>query len=182
MPTPPTNQSHADTSEKPHTPPPDTTYRDKEWLQTRYVTHEQSQTTIADHVGVSRTTIRRWLEKHGIERRSGGSHPSGNTEKLKDENWLRRQYVAHERTQADIAEELNVSGYTVSKYIHTHGIDTRDPSEIHSTGTVAPLKDEQWIYEQYVTQERTTTEIATSLGVSHTTVSNYLHDHGIETR
>ncbi len=42
-------------------------YRDKEWLETQYIEKEKSTRQIAGELNCSYETIRRWVNRHGIE-------------------------------------------------------------------------------------------------------------------
>jgi IS30 family transposase len=44
------------------------------------------------------------------------------------------------------------------------------------------LNDKLWLESRYIADEMTTTQIATLCGVSHKTVSRWLHRHGIPVR
>jgi IS30 family transposase len=44
------------------------------------------------------------------------------------------------------------------------------------------LNDKSWLESRYLADEMTTTQIATLCGVSHKTVSRWLHRHGIPVR
>lgn len=43
-------------------------------------------------------------------------------------------------------------------------------------------RDKDWLQKQYVEREKTTTEIGRDLGVSESTIANWLHKHDIPTR
>lgn len=47
-------------------------YREEDWLRARYWADGMSLGEIADAVGVSDDTVRRWMVRHGVERRRGG--------------------------------------------------------------------------------------------------------------
>jgi len=51
----------------------DTRHRDAGWLKEQYHEHELSTYEIADKCDVSNTTVRRWMQKHDIERRDRDS-------------------------------------------------------------------------------------------------------------
>jgi len=53
----------------PYKPQDPENYRDKEWLYQKYWNEEMSQSEIADVCDCSDETIRRWMERHGIEKR-----------------------------------------------------------------------------------------------------------------
>lgn len=46
--------------------------------------------------------------------------------------------------------------------------------------SIEKLKTKQWLIEQYLTQRKTTPQIANDLGVAESTVLKYLHEHEIE--
>jgi len=98
----------------------------------------------------------------------------------RDEDWLREQYVTQRRSTREIADELGCDGKTIRRWLERHDISTRDPG-----GSATPdrrLKGGDWLSEQYVERERTTTDIADDLGCHHSTVLEYLKKHGIEVR
>ena len=43
-------------------------------------------------------------------------------------------------------------------------------------------RDRDWLYNQYHRKERSTAEIAGDIGVSHKTISRWLHKHNIPVR
>lgn len=53
----------------------DTPYRDENIMRELYVRREMSTYEVADELDTSRTTVIRWLEKHGIDRRRRGPAP-----------------------------------------------------------------------------------------------------------
>jgi 5-methylcytosine-specific restriction endonuclease McrA len=114
--------------------PSDTQYRDPDWLREQYVEYERSSIDIAETCGCDESTVRRWLDKHGIETRSPSPTPD---ERLDNGDWLQEQYVERERSIIDIAEECGCSNNTVLRRLERHGIETRSLSEAN-TGTMHP--------------------------------------------
>lgn len=154
-----------------------------EWLRTEYTDKGRSCKDIGDDIGVSDTTIRNWLKKHGIDRRSASeARAEGNVKPLHNSDWLREQYVDQHRSTYDIAEELDISKSAVSDWLDRHNIEKRGDLDAFGKQPVDELKDEEWLREQYVTQERSTYDIADELGVVKTTVANWMRKHGIEFR
>jgi len=148
---------------------------DEKWLRGEYVEKERTTAEIAEECGCGSATVRRWLKRHGIERRRGG-HPT--PKKLDNEEWLREQYVGEERTISEIAEECSCGANTVRKWLNRHGIETRGAGP----PTPEELTDEEWLREEYVGEERTISEIAEECGCGANTVRNRLKRYGIETR
>ncbi|ABB77938.1 hypothetical protein [environmental halophage 1 AAJ-2005] len=104
---------------------PSDTYRDEDWLRSQHNENERSVQEIADDVGVNPSTIYNWLKKHGIATvKQGGPVYEADTKMLRDEPWLRKQYVDKERSIADIAGEVGVSQPTVSQWLDSHGIES----------------------------------------------------------
>lgn len=92
---------------------------DEEWLREMYEEKGLGSTTIADHVGCSSTTVRKWLRNHGIEIRENG----GGVKKLHDKGWLRTKLFVEERDIKEIADMLGCSPSTVTKWKKEHNID-----------------------------------------------------------
>jgi transposase-like protein len=157
--------------------------KDRDWLYQQYGERERSTYDIADELNVVKTTVCEWMRRHDIEFRSPSQRVSdGDITPLTDEKWLREQYEEKQRSKTDIAEELNLSVTAVSSWIQKHEIDARSVSESRAEGDTKPLHDSDWLYEQYIEQERSTYDIADELDIDRTTVSNWLGKHGIETR
>jgi DNA-binding CsgD family transcriptional regulator len=159
--------------------------KDSDWLREQYWGKRKTPVEIGDELGLSHKPVWTWLDKHGIETRSAAeAQTEGDIESLKDPDWLREQYWDHGRTLAEIADDLNVTDVTVNKYMKKHGIKRRDTTspEVQSDGNIEPLKEPEWLTEQYVENELSAGKIAEKLGVSKTPVLRYMHEHGIEPR
>jgi transposase-like protein len=103
---------------------------DADWLREQYVDRERSAADIAEECGCHNSTIRRWLDKHGIETRSSGRDSD---ERLTDADWLREQYVDRRRSTVDIAEERDCHYTTVLRWLDRHGIETTVRPQIPGT-------------------------------------------------
>lgn len=95
----------------------------KGWLRSHYIDKEQSVIDIAEKCGSGKTTVVRWLDKHGIETRS--NTPDVPDERLKNERWLREQYLRQEKSTMDIAKQCDCSSSTVVRWFQEHNIETR---------------------------------------------------------
>lgn len=157
--------------------------RSEAWLCEQYQNQQKSSSTIGDELGVSSSTVTRWLRKHGIETRSlSESLTDGNTEPLKNEAWLREQYIEQELSTTEIGERLGVTCGAVGHWLNKHEIEGRGPSESQTDGNTETLKNESWLRHHYLTQEKTAEEIAQPLNVTTGTVLNWLRRHDIEAR
>jgi DNA-binding transcriptional MerR regulator len=105
-------------------------YQDETWLSDKYNNEKKSTTEIANICGVSQTTVRYWMDKHGIERRSQ-TEAQITEGKHNDAKWLREQYIENKRSMRDIADELGMSTSGIKKCLERAGIDRRTPTEHH---------------------------------------------------
>lgn len=154
---------------------------DEGWLYKQYIERELTTYEIGDECECSAHTVARWLHKHGIETRGGNLGPVD--ERLKDEQWLREQYVNREQTQAEIAEKCDCSTQPVSKWLNEHEVETRSrTSHFNAEPADQRLANSEWLYEQYVEHQRTTLEIADECDCGKNTVCRWLGKHGISTR
>ncbi len=155
---------------------------DAEWLRTQYSDEMRSCENIGTSIGVSGTTVRNWLKKHKINRRSASeARAEGNVKQLHNKEWLREQYVDEHRSTRDIAEELDMSRTAVSSWLDRHNIEKRG-SPGSGNQPIEELQNEEWLRERYADQEQSTYDIADQLGVARTTVCAWMRRHGIEFR
>jgi len=151
-------------------------YRDEEWLREQYAENYRTTPDIAEECGCTEGTVSRWLERHDIETRKGGPRAP---QQLRDEEWLREQYVKNTRSTIDIADECGCSDVAVGTWLSRHGIETRGDGY---SPTPPLLKNKSWLQDQYVEKRRSALDIADELGCSDTTVGKWLSRHGIEKR
>lgn len=100
--------------------------QNEQWLREQYVDKDLSTYEIAELVGVTRPTVCNWLNRHGIEIADPGPENPGKVDQLRDEEWLRAQYVDERRPTTSIAEQLDVDHKTVRSYLRSHGIEIRE--------------------------------------------------------
>lgn len=150
-------------------------YKDAAWLQEQYTETGRSISDIADECGVSKNTIHRWLDKHGIATAYRLKGPHNDTE------WLREQYVGKTRSLRDIADKCGVGRDTIWERMKEHGIERRNPggSACRSEGR---YNDPEWLREQYVGKTRPLADIADECDVSKSTIWNRMDEFGIERR
>jgi hypothetical protein len=127
-------------------------------------------------VGVSSSTVRRALVRHGTARlpRNRNRRPLS-ARVLDDPAWLRERY----RTSSgvEIASELVVTARTVSAAMDRHGIERR--SEPGALRLRRPeLVDEDWLWS--AVERGSSTAVATELKVSAGTVTGAYERAGID--
>jgi len=168
-----------------HEQPP---WRDKSLMRELYVEEELSSTAVAEELGCASSTVIKWLEKHGIERRDASETMLGmkfgdygvtdeQKEKLNDKKWLVENYVSKGRSTCEIAEELDCSRQPVQNALEYFDIETRDPNwegydpEPGEQSDLPELYDEKWVRREYVEKDRRLEDIANDLGCSIAPVS-----------
>lgn len=101
-----------------------------EWVYCEYVEKDCSATEISGRLGCTPHTVLKSVREHGL-----GDHIESNSDKcpteLKDESWVREYYAEKELKIQEIADMLDCHFWTVRKYIHEHGINTRQHAGEH---------------------------------------------------
>jgi len=98
----------------------------KEWLVEEVGTKSLKQ--IAQEVGVSYATTRRWARRFGIGPKERHEYRAGKVTKhklLDDKDWLQMLYVDQQKSTIEIAKEANCSKGAVHYALIKHGIPTR---------------------------------------------------------
>lgn len=106
-------------------------HRDPEVLRRLYHGQGMSLREVGDRLDVSRGTVRKWMERHGIERRGRSEAvglAAGADPRLRDGDWLRERYEGDGRSLNEIADELGVSDSAVLHQMRRHGVGRRDRS------------------------------------------------------
>jgi transposase len=131
---------------------------------------------LASRLGVSASTVRRALVRHGIDRlpRNRNRRPT-TAAVLDDPAWLVEQYRT--RTAVAIASDLGVSSRTVYAAMQRHRIERR--SEPGTLALTQPrLTDGEWLTD--AVERASSTTIAAELGVNAGTVCGAYRRIGIE--
>lgn len=149
--------------------------RDKKWLEEKYNVENKNIVEIAEELDCGSTTVSNWINKHGIEKER-------EIHKLRNENWLIEQYVKKEKTSTEISNEINCSSNVVVAWLRRHDIKVRNGVEDYVQGDVSKLRDSEWLYQEYIEKEKSTTDIANELNISSNSVTKWLNKHGIKTR
>ncbi len=116
---------------RPDTENPDRPWEDEDKLREEYIGDQKSQSQIAEEWDCDDTTIGRWLERHGIQKRtpseavSRGMLPDGAFERLSNREWLEEQYSEKNKSLTEIADSLGCTPFAVHNWMDKHGIDRR---------------------------------------------------------
>lgn len=147
-------------------------------LRHRIIEQGQTPRQIADDLGVSINLVR-----HLLRTTPGSLSPKRRRGRAATEERNRRaaailtaRFFHQERTTAGktyeaIAEEHDFHLWVVLRHAHRHGFDAVQPGQI----TIDP----EWLREQIQTLNRTNTDIAAELGVSHETIRRHRRRLGL---
>lgn len=114
-------------------------YRNPHWLRSRYNDDGKAVPEIADECGVSRRTIRKWMDRYGIE--TTGKGPTPDNTDYRDADWLSFMYHERGHTVEEIADRCDVAISTISRWLDKHGIETREKGA--HTMDINPMSDPQ---------------------------------------
>lgn len=93
-------------------------YKEKDWLERKYIKENLDQEEIGDIVGCSGRTISNWLEKYDIK------YP------YQKKKVLKRMYIDMSMSCGKIADELGCADTTIFRYLKKFDIETRNsPSQ-----------------------------------------------------
>lgn len=104
-------------------------YRDKEWLEEKYVDERLTIKEIANLANCSTGTIHRWMKKKGISRRSIDEiqlNRYGKDKRYRNKNWLTDKYKDKNMTTFEIGELVGVSKTTIRRWLKKFDIEMRD--------------------------------------------------------
>jgi transposase len=155
------------------------------FLTENYLLEKKSLDQIAKELGVVLETVRRHLIKFGIDRRDLFHDRKDVEQKLKDKNYLYTEYYQNNKTLREMGNELGVPYITVQAYMDKFGINRlTNPQRFlkDNPNLEGRLNNQKYLYEQYVTNNKTSDEIAKELNISGKAVLNSLRKFGIEIR
>jgi hypothetical protein len=185
---------------------------DYNWLYDKHVTNLYSIVSIADELNVTAATISKALVFHGIKspsqqelressnlRKHGIKNP-GEIKENRDKaletmkskygghNWSNngRRYVRdatckllYGNSVVSKSDEIKkkTTQSNISLYNRTHSNQLLLSDDVYNK-----LTDKEWMYNEHITNQKTLTQIAKELNMSHmSTVMRHLHNHGIQT-
>lgn len=157
-------------------------WTEKDTLEEMYVEQEMSTMEIGEELGCHSSTVRDWLHRHDIDVRDfgGGGGPWQSKELLK------RLYVKQEKSITEIGEELGCTHQTVSRWLAKHGIETRGSGKPHRVLDAEftnyedePHRDRELLFQLYIQERKSISEIAHEFGVADSSVRVYLDKYGL---
>ncbi len=130
-------------------------WRDRDKLYEIYKERGLTQKEVADEWGCSCTTVRKWIEKHGIQKHDHDelvsealtNHNEGD-HLWHDEKTLSEMYVEREMSTIDIADELGCSPSTIRRRLDEYNIPIRDRSEAVHLGRDGGTNGVNHYYDQ----------------------------------
>lgn len=105
-------------------------------------------------------------------------------EKLKTKDWLEEQYTINNYSAEVIGNMVGCTKYNVLYFLKKHNIPIRTATDSHikNKDCIALLEDRNWLYEQYISNKKSTKKISDEIGCSKSFVSAYLIKHDIKSR
>ena len=102
-------------------------------------------------------------------------------QKLDDYDWLYDQYIIMKKNTFQIGKEIGCSNCTVLRYLKSNNILIRDNSEAQGIPKelLIILNDRNWLYNQYIIQNKSTHQLGEELKCSCSTINNYIKKHNI---
>lgn len=119
----------------------DTPWRDESRLYDLYWEDGLDQGEIADELGCSRSTVKKWFNKHGLETRTQSevvrlAHKKQDDDSpWRDKETLEKLYYEERMSLSEIASELGCGDEDVRRWMKKHGLERRSLSESHKTLT-----------------------------------------------
>lgn len=143
-------------------------------LREMYQDESMTCAEIGEELGCSSDTVRNLLEEAGIERRSARGSRYGER-KYQDEDWLRKQYEEKQNTAPEIAAKCDCATSTIYRKISKYNLEApvRDPYSDKK------YRDEDWLREQFLEENKSPSEIADDLNVHKSTIANWINEFGI---
>lgn len=131
---------------------------------------------MSEKVGCSVDLMREWVLEYDLEpdwKRISIS------EKVRDEEWLRENYVDKQKSTSDISDELNISQSTVSFWLKKYDIEVRNGHMEHR-GENKKVRSRK-ILKRLQEEGKNRQEIADELGCSQSMVRYWMDKYNIET-
>ena len=157
-----------DLSEKP--------WHDADLVRSLYKTEQLSSKEIGKKLGCSDMAVLKTLHGNNIETRDG---PQPQSSRLQNRQWLYEEYITHEKSAPEIADDLGCSPRTVYRWLDKHDVNRRPSSREQTPGL---LKDASRLRSEYHKDNVRVVDIAGRLSVAKSTVIRWLDVHDIGTK
>jgi len=165
-------------------------YQNEDWLREKYHGEVLTVKEIAEMADCGTTTIYRYMNEYGIERRDVNETRRLKKEKAKpSEEQLREWYEEQYLTVDEVAEKCGVSRQTVYDYMDDYGIERRSSKEsraIRGTGTNqfehGPHREKEWLEQKYWGEKMSQEEMAEEAGVTVATIVRQMQKNGVDSR
>ena len=138
-------------------------YMDEKWLRHEYLDLKKTTQIIAKELNAVPTTISNWLHKFNIPIRPKTEMRIKLDEKLRDREWLKKQFADKSKPLYKIAEECGICKTTLMKLAKKYGIESRDwifrPPVVKHTDKIIDETNkqiEEWLYKEYYGTWKTT--------------------------
>jgi len=99
--------------------------------------------------------------------------------KTKSRNTYRLRYGVDHYSQSETAKEFAKIRYLADQQDRLHSYGVGHTSQIKISNVLPLIENPDWLYEQYITHNKSTQQLVDELGISATTVLNYLRKHEI---
>ena len=143
-------------------------YKDEETLRELYWDEGLSIGEVAERFGCARSTVHKYMEEYGIERRQLKRIDIPGKE-------LRELYVEKELSIQEIADKKECGWDAIRKRLREHGIEVTGGKERVEI-------PEQKLRELYVERGMSANKVADEIGCSRGPVVNRLREYGIDVR
>lgn len=169
-------------------PVPSARRLDHDALVADYVKGNKTLREVAAAHGCSAERVRQVLRSRNIPSRSQKESwllRNPRLSKLRDEAWVRREYIGRKRSIKDIAADLNCNMMTVRRAMIHHGIELRNPRQnglLHSKRMSRCKVEPETIRRLYHEQELEVREFADTLGCNYIQIHRLMVKHGIQRR
>ncbi len=160
---------------------------DKKWLYKQYAIKKRSANNISKELNVSDSTVKKWLVIHGIKTRNikeSRMPDNCNYYLINNPEFIKELYIEHDLSCKEIASRLSCGTQTIYRRLLDLGIEikTFEKKMLDKNPKLKKLRSKNWMYQRYITENKTMAEIAEELETSPTMVSVWMDKLGIPTK
>lgn len=110
---------------------------------------------VANELDCCTTTVKRWMDKHDMDRRNRGAEAETTTKRLDSEKkyrnktWLKEQYWKEESTLEEMADLSDTSMGQLIKHMDRHNIDRRKPQQGNNYASVRTVNTGHEVWQNW---------------------------------